>query len=335
MSAGQDFDRVVAELRQGEKFLLTTHQNPDGDALGSLLGMNELLRALGKDSVMFMAPDEFPLPDEYRRMPLDGVVSSPPQDGPERVAVFLDCGKIERMPVDFLLRKDVHIVNIDHHHDNTRFGTVNLVMPELSCTAEIVHRLAQAVGVKPSGAMAEGLYVGLITDTGRFMYENTTPEAHRMAADLIESGVVAHEVYRRIFEGLPERRLVLLGRALSRLERYDDGALTLTYLGVDDFLETGSDESDAEGVVDYFRAVEGTAVGALVRARLTDEGSTESRKVSLRATDGRVDVSLIARGFGGGGHRQAAGFFTDLPLSELIDRLRAQVGAQLEVGTKL
>ena len=334
MNPTDDFEQVLAEIRRGERFLLTTHQNPDGDALGSLLSMHELLLALGKDSVMFMAADEFPLPYEYERMPLEDVVSEPPADVGQRVAVFLDCGKIERMPVDFLLREGVHILNIDHHHDNTRFGTVNLVLPEVSCTAEIVYRLAHALDAPISPTMAEALYIGLITDTGRFMYENTTPEAHRMAADLVESGILPPAVYRQIWEGLPERRLLLLGRALSRLERHMGGALTLTLLTLDDFLETGSDESDSEGVVDYFRAVEGTAVGALVRPRLSDGGSA-SHKVSLRATDDRVDVSVIARGFGGGGHRQAAGFFTDLTIPELIERLRAEIGAQLDVEAKL
>jgi bifunctional oligoribonuclease and PAP phosphatase NrnA len=330
----EDFEQVIAEIERGQKFLLTTHQNPDGDALGSLSGMHELLGALGKDSIMFMAGDEFPLPDEYRHMSLDGVVSAPPSDVGERVAVFLDCGNITRMPVDFLLEEGVHILNVDHHHDNTRFGTVNLVMPTISCTAEIVYRLARALDVEVSGTMAEALYIGLITDTGRFMYENTTPEAHLMAADLVRSGVLAHEVYRQVYEGLPAGRLLLLGRALSRLERYDDGLLTLTHLRLEDFLDTETDEADSEGIVDYFRAVGGTAVGALVRARLSN-GSPASHKVSLRATDDRVDVSVIARSFGGGGHRQAAGFFTDLAVPELVGRLREEVGAQLEVAAKL
>ncbi len=328
----QDFEHVVQELQEAERFLLTTHQNPDGDALGSLLGMHELLLGLGKDSVMFMAADQFPLPLEYRSMPLDCVVSSPPEDVADRVVIFLDCGQIKRMPVDFLLGEGVHIINIDHHHDNTRFGTVNLVMPEVSCTAEIVYRLAQATGVEITPVMAEALYIGLITDTGRFMYENTTADSHRMAAELVDEGLIAHEVYRRVFEDLPERRLLLLGRALSRLKRYDGGILTLTSLSREDFEETGSEEADAEGVVDHFRAVEGTAVGALVRARLSN-GSPESRKVSLRATDDRVDVSVIARNFGGGGHRQAAGFFTDLTLEELVERLRSEIGAQLGVAS--
>ena len=121
-------DEVLAELRSGEKFLLVTHENPDGDALGSLVAMNEILRGLGKDTVMFMSDEDFPLPSEYRDMPLDDVLHLPPADAEERTIVFLDCGNIDRMPVSFLRRDDAHIVNIDHHHDNTRFGTANLVV---------------------------------------------------------------------------------------------------------------------------------------------------------------------------------------------------------------
>lgn len=323
-----ELEEVAAELRQTDKFLLTTHQNPDGDALGSLLGMHQVLTALGKDSVMFMTADQFPLPYEYRHMPMDDVHREAPADVADRVLVFLDCGSIKRMPVDFALRDGARILNIDHHHDNTCFGSVNLVMPKVSCTAEIVHRLANELDVDVTPAMAESLYVGLVTDTGRFMFENTTPEAHRMAAELLEAGVASHHVYQQIYENLPESRLRLLARALVNLERHEGGALTMTHLTREDFLETGSTEADSEGVVDFFRAVEGTAVGCLVRARLT-EGDEDSSKVSLRATDDRVDVSVIAGGFGGGGHRQAAGFFTELSLADLVERLRSEIGAQL------
>ncbi len=130
MSVAFEIDAVLEELRSANKFLLTTHENPDGDALGSLLGMHEVLKALGKDSVMFLGADEFPLPWEYRKMPLDEVQNEPPADLDERTVVFLDCGNIDRMPVDFLQRDGIHIVNVDHHHDNTRFGTVNLVDPQ-------------------------------------------------------------------------------------------------------------------------------------------------------------------------------------------------------------
>jgi phosphoesterase RecJ-like protein len=329
MSVATEQEQVVGELRSAEKLLLTTHENPDGDALGSLLGMHGILTQLGKDSVMYMSPDEFPLPWEYRGLPLDqGLVMTPPADVAERTIVFLDCGNIDRMPVDFLQADGLHILNIDHHHDNTRFGTVNLVCSLASCTAEIVWRLSKELGAEITPEIAKALYVGLVTDTGRFMYENTSADAHRMGAELIEIGVEPHRVYRELYEDLPFRRLQLLQRALASVERFDDGAITVAHLKKGDYGSTGALETDSEGVVDHMRAVEGTRVAVLVRELLSDDRDG-MRKVSLRATDGSVDVSRVARTFGGGGHPQAAGFSTALPYPELVDQLRAHVRDQL------
>jgi phosphoesterase RecJ-like protein len=322
-------DKVVAEIREAPKFLLTTHENPDGDALGSLLAMHWILEQLGKDSLMYMSPDEFPLPWEYRNWTFDArLVGAPPADVAERTIVFLDCGNIDRMPVDFLQSQGLHILNIDHHHDNTRFGTVNHVCPVASCTAEIIWRLSKELGAEITPPIADALYTGLVTDTGRFMYENTTPDAHRMAAELIEAGVQPHQVYRRLYEDLPLRRLHLLQRALASIDRYDGGAITIAHLTKRDYEETGALETDSEGVVDHMRAVEGTAVAVLVRELLSPDREG-MRKVSLRATDARVDVSRVAREFGGGGHPQAAGFSTTLPYAQLVGQLRRLVGEQL------
>jgi phosphoesterase RecJ-like protein len=319
---------VLDELRDAQRFVLVTHENPDGDALGSLVAMHRVLLALGKDSVMFMAADEFPLPYEYRFFELDGLQSTLPGDLEERTIVFLDCGNIDRNPVGAFKREEAHILNIDHHHDNTRFGTVNLVCPAASCTAEIVWRISKELGAAITPDIAKALYVGLVTDTGRFMYENTSPAAHRMAAELIDAGVQPHVVYRELFEDLPFRRLQLLQRALASVQRHDDGAITIAHLTKGDYEATGALETDSEGVVDHMRAVEGTRVAVLVRELLSDDRSG-MRKVSLRATDGSVDVSRIAREFGGGGHPQAAGFSTAVPYPELVDQLRAHVRDQL------
>ena len=165
-------EQVVEELRLGDKFLLTTHENPDGDALGSLVAMDMILHLMGKDTVMFMSAEEFPLPYEYRRLPLASVSHELPADAEERTIVFLDCGNIDRMPVDFLGRDDAHIVNIDHHHDNTRFGDVNLVDTDSSCTAEIVYRIALLLDAEITPEMASALYVGKIFEQvkGRPLY---------------------------------------------------------------------------------------------------------------------------------------------------------------------
>jgi len=196
-------ERTLEEIRGGDRFLLVTHEHPDGDALGSLVAMHGVLTALGKDSVMFMAAEELPLPYEYRFFELDGLSSVPPDDIDERTVIFLDCGNIDRNPVDFVKQDGSRILNLDHHHDNTRFGDVNMVVPDASCTAEIIWDLMHALGVHPTREVAEALYVAVVTDTGKFMYENTGPRAHLMAADLIEAGVDTHDIYRRLFEGMP------------------------------------------------------------------------------------------------------------------------------------
>lgn len=317
-------EALAEELRAHNRFLLTTHEGPDGDALGSLLAMHELLGQLGKDSVMFLPAKEFPLPVEYQFLPLADVFHEPPADVADRVLVFLDCGNIDRMPEPFLRREGAHILNIDHHHDNTRFGTIDYVDPGASCTAEMVWDLMNELGVTPDLKTAEALYVGVVTDTGRFMYENTGPRAHHMAAALIEAGVDTHLVYRRLYEEMPFGKLALLGRALQNVARYDGGALTIAHISREDFAAAQAEDSYSEGIVDHLRSVEGTKVAALAR-----EIEPHRWKVSLRSTDGEVDVSVIARAGGGGGHRQAAGFSTAMGGDELVAFLRDRIADQL------
>jgi bifunctional oligoribonuclease and PAP phosphatase NrnA len=324
-------EQVLREIRSGEGFCLVTHEHPDGDALGSLVAMHRILSALGKESTMLMAADEFPLPYEYRFFDLAGLSTVPPTDLPQRTIIYLDCGNIDRNPLGIVKGDDVHILNIDHHHDNTRFGTVNLVDPGASCTTEIVWDLMRALGVQPDLDIAEALYVGLVTDTGRFMYENTGPRAHVMAAELIEAGVQTHVVYRRLYEDMPYAKLELLGRALARVERHDGGTLTVARVTREDYEAVGAEDSYTEGIIDHLRSVEHTKVAALAREveGIGVDGDAIRKKVSLRSTDGEVDVSAIARAGGGGGHRQAAGFTTELGDDELVAFLREQIAAQL------
>ncbi len=323
-----DLDLVAEELRSGERFLLTTHENPDGDALGSLLATHRILETLGKDSVMFLAAKEFPLPVEYRFLPLEEVFHEPPADIHDRVVVFLDCGNIDRMPVDFLRTDGVKVINIDHHHDNTRFGTINLVDVDASCTAEIVYDLAGLLGVELTPEIANALYVALVTDTGKFMYENTDARSHRMAAGLIEAGVEVNDVYRRLYEHAPIEKLKLLAQALSQIDVVDNGRLAVTYISADDYAATGASEALTEGVIDHLRTIDGTAAAAVVRDQ--GDGGRAARKVSMRSTDGSIDVSAIARVHGGGGHRRAAGFGTDMPYEQIVEFLIAEIDSQLE-----
>jgi phosphoesterase RecJ-like protein len=316
---------TVEAIRGGDRFLLTAHESPDGDALGSLLAMHAILEQLGKDAVMFLASKEFPLPIEYRFLPLEEVFHEAPADVADRVVVFLDCGNIDRMPVEWLQEHKGPVLNVDHHHDNTRFGDVNLVDVDASSTAEIVYALARDLGARITPDIASALYVGLVTDTGRFMYENTNVGAHRMAAELIEAGVDVQDIYRRLYERVPLEKLRLIARALEKVERHEDCALAITYITAEDYAATGASEVLTEGVIDYVRAIEGTDVAAVIRDK-TDDGRA-ARKVSLRSTDD-LDVSAIAREHGGGGHPRAAGFSTDLTYPELVEVLCERVRGQ-------
>ncbi|MEX2107327.1 MAG: bifunctional oligoribonuclease/PAP phosphatase NrnA [Solirubrobacterales bacterium] len=320
-------ERVADEIRSRDRFLLTAHEGPDGDALGSLLGMHRLLTQLGKDSVMFMAAKEFPLPIEYRFLPLEEVFHEPPADMADRTVVFLDCGNIDRMPVDFLTNGESFVINIDHHHDNTMFGDVNLVDIEASCTAEIVYELAALLGADVTPEMASALYVGLVTDTGKFMYENTKARTHQIAAELIEAGVDVDDTYRRLYEHVPIEKLRLVSRALDGIQYHCAGRLVVAYVTTADYEASGASAEMTEGIIDHLRSVEGAKVAALVRD-LGDRGSA-ARKVSLRSSEGDVDVSAIARKHGGGGHKRAAGFSTDATCEDLVPLLCDEVAAQL------
>ena len=321
-SVATEIDAIAAKIREHDRFLLTTHEGPDGDALGSLLAMHHLLGQLGKDSVMFLAAKEFPLPIEYRFLPLEEVFHEPPADMADRIVVFLDCGNIDRMPFEFLRSNGTEILNVDHHHDNTRFGTVNLVDVSASSTAEIVYALAKRMEVEITPEIASALYVGLVTDTGRFSYENTNAGTHRIAADLIDAGVDVNDTYRRLYEHVPLEKLRLISRALDSIERPCEG-LAVSYITETDYEQTGSGEEMTEGIIDFLRSIEGVRVAAVIR----DLGSRgrAARKVSLRSSGGDFDVSAIARQNGGGGHVRAAGFSTDMTKDEIVEFLCSQV----------
>lgn len=327
-----DREAILDRLKNDRKFLLTTHENPDGDAIGSLVGMSLILREMGKDTVMFMPAGEFPLPQECSWLAADGeFIKEQPDDLAERTVIYLDCATFERMDVDFLRSDQLTLINIDHHHDNPGYGDLDLVEAERSSTAEAVYFLAQDLGVALTRGIADALYVGVVTDTGRFMYTNTTPETHRMAAGLLAAGVDVRAVFTRLFEDMPAARIELMGRALARLQQFDDGRLTIVNLTRADFDETGSEEAFTEGIIDKVRAVKGSLVAALYR-EMTSDGGEQRAKISLRSKDARIDVSAITRIFGGGGHKQAAGATTDKSLDQAIDLIRAAISEQLDAA---
>ena len=306
---------VVAALSENQRFVVGAHENPDGDALGSLLAMHLALGQLGKESAMFV-PGDAPLPGEYSFLELEGIHRQPPPDHAERVLVAVDCAKEERLGPDAsLLESSPLTVDIDHHHDNTRFGDVNLIVADASSTGEILADVFRELGVEITPEIAEPLYVALVTDTGRFQYANTSSKALRLAADLIDAGADWHKVFQTVYENVQFAKLKLLARALERAEVHSGGRLVISHLRKDDFSEVGAAEPYSEGIIDYLRAVEGTMVAALIREPPRGDGPTH--RVSLRASVDEIDVSVIARKSQGGGHRQAAGFSSELSLDDL------------------
>jgi phosphoesterase RecJ-like protein len=312
-----DFVAVAEAIGKGDRFLVTTHENPDGDALGSMLAMHFALRQLGKDSAMYLAgPAQ--IPREYAFMRLEELVGDVPADATERVLVAVDCANESRLgPDPEVLMNSPVVLNVDHHHDNSRFGDVNLIVSSASSTGEILADLFDVLGVEITPEIAEALYIAVVTDTGRFQYTNTTPKAMRLAAELMEKGADVHKVFQGVYESVEFAKLKLLARALDHAQVYDGGRIVVSYLSRDDFVAVGAPEPYSEGIIDYLRAVEGADMAVLIREPPRYDGP--SRRVSLRASVDELDVSAIARKSGGGGHRQAAGFSSEASIEEITE----------------
>jgi phosphoesterase RecJ-like protein len=323
-TTASDLAAVVDAIRAHDRFTLTTHENPDGDALGSLLAAKLAFDQLRKDSVMVLHSDA-PLPGEYRFMPLADLRRSWPDDVSERVLVALDCANESRIGDDEILGRVPLTLDIDHHHDNTRFGDVNLIVPDASSTGELLRDVFRELDVDLTPAIAEAIYVALVTDTGRFQYTNTTPKAFRLAAELLEAGAEQQRVFQGVYESIPFAKIKLLGRVLDRAQVYEGGQIVVSYLLRTDFEEVGAEEPYSEGIIDYLRAVEGPIMAVLIREPPRGDGPT--RRVSLRASIDELDVSAIARQSGGGGHRQAAGFSSEASIEEITEFVRREFAA--------
>src|ERR671925_314830 len=314
-TTASEMTAVADAIRNHERFVITTHENPDGDALGSLLATKLALDQLGKDTVMVLHGDA-PLPGEYAFMPLAELRRRWPEDVSERVLLALDCANESRIADPEVLGRGPLSVDIDHHHDNTHFGRINLIVPTASSTGEVLRDLFEALGVELTPEIAEALYIALVTDTGRFQYTNTTPKALRLAAELVEAGADVHKIFQDVYESVQFAKLKLLARALERAQIYEGGRLVVSHLLRTDFAEVGAAEPYSEGIIDYLRAVEGADMAALIRE--PPRGDSPARRVSLRASADELDVSAIARRTGeGGGHRQAAGFSSNESIEEI------------------
>src|SRR5438094_1502092 len=277
---------VVDAIRDHERFLVTTHENPDGDALGSLLAMKLALDQLGKDADMVLFGDA-PLPGEYAFMPLAELRRRWPDDVSERVLLAVDCANESRIADPEVLGRVPLSVDVDHHHDNTRFGQINLIVADASSTGEVLRDLFRELDVELTHEIAEALYIALVTDTGRFQYTNTTPKALRLAAELVEAGADVHRIFQGVYESVQFAKLKLLARALERAQVLEGGRVVVSHLLRTDFAEVGAAEPYSEGLIDYLRAVEGAELAVLIREQLH---GPHAYKGSLRSSIDELDV---------------------------------------------
>ncbi len=318
----------VAERLRGESLVLgVSHEAPDGDALGCLSAFLLLCEQLGVACTAFI-PGTSALPPEYAFLSrVSQIVRGEMPAVPSNASVYyFDCASLMRCESG-PFSGEVTRVNIDHHQDNPCYADLNLLDAEAPSSTAMLYEVCKAGGFAVGADMATALYVGLVTDTGRFQYSNTTPAAHRMAAELQELGLDVAGVYRQVYESTPLPKLRLLGKAMAHLEVRLGGALVTSWLGNDDFAEADADEGHAEGIIDSLRRIKGVKVAAIARAR--SRNGTPETKVSLRSTDGSIDVAALAAKQGGGGHVRAAGFTSGEALQPVLEWIERQVEARL------
>lgn len=317
---------VAGELRNGDDWLIVTHERPDGDALGSALAMAHVLSLLGKSWTFLVAEA---LPRRFSYLPLYDTAQFAQKEAQRQYqnVVTLDCADSGRyLQVAHYIAEGAKIVNIDHHRTNPRFGAAAMVDEEAAATCELVYHVAYALGVPITTELASCLYTGILTDTGGFAQPNTTGAVHRIAAELLASGVQPYDIAEPALESRTWEQMHLLQMALTNLTVSGDGKYAAIYVTRGMLEGAGANDDDAEGLVGFARSIDTVEVGLLFK-ELIGGGV----KVSLRSKR-YIDVSRIAQSFGGGGHTRAAGCFLDKDLGEAMDVVIEQVELALAEG---
>jgi len=326
-------DRAAEVVDGAEELLLTCHQAPDGDALGSTLALHHLCRSQGHRSVATWS-EPFEVAAHYRFLPgLD--LCTKPADAPAEppVVVTFDCGSLSRLgtlvaPAAWA-RDHGQLVVVDHHATNERFGSLNVVDEQSAATAVLVHRLAARLGWPLTRDVAQCLYTGLVTDTGRFTYANTTPAVFALAEELCSFGLPIAEMTRQLYECHRLAYLHLAGEALARARLVPALSLVCTWVGQDDLDRHGVALDEVEGLIDLLRRTTEAEVACV--AKQAEDGVRVSLRSITHQRDGRewgVDVGALASTLGGGGHRYAAGFTMDAPVDEVLARVEEALAEQ-------
>lgn len=316
--------QMAAELRKAPKVALFSHVSPDGDCIGSMLGLGLALERLGKD-VYFYNSD--PIPRNLRFLPgVDRIQNTLPEPLPQTL-LFVDCSDLQR--VSFKPEKipvGTMILNLDHHISNQNFGSVNWVDAEASASGEVGYALIQELQIELTPEIATNLYTAILTDTGSFQYSSTTSKTHRIAAELLECGISLSKIHNQVFDQRPLAKVELLRRALNQLQLYADGKCAIMSLRMKDFEESGAEESLSEGLVDHARSIQGVEVAALLK-----EIDSNKVRVGLRSNLW-FNVNETAARFGGGGHKRAAGCTLETSLEEAEQLLVKAIEEEIEFG---
>lgn len=312
---------ILKQLKNSRTVLLASHENPDGDAIGSLLALGHALEFLKKRTVLY---NPSPIPAVYRFLPAIKRVARQLRKGDDfDTAVILDCGDLERIGPGAAVAGRIPVtINVDHHITNTGFGTYQLIDTQACATAEIVYRLITALEVPISRDIADSIYTGILTDTGSFRFSNTNEAAFGICREMIARGADPYQIAQQVYGKYSLGRIKLLNRALDSIEISGNGKLSLMTVTKEMFYETGTRPEDADGLINYARQIETVAVAALIQEHMNNKSSLKKDQfhVSLRS-DGSVDVARIAAAFGGGGHASASGFSVQAPLADIKERI--------------
>ncbi|HEY6837596.1 MAG TPA: bifunctional oligoribonuclease/PAP phosphatase NrnA [Geobacteraceae bacterium] len=309
---------IVAAIAAHHSFLITTHESPDGDAIGSTLALANYLTRLGKDVTAYCCD---PVPEIYAFLPLaDTVVHSLPQRRYD-ICFVLDVGEFRRAGKEIATFDGIgSFINIDHHLHCENFGAINLIDADAAATGILIHRIIAAAGHEIDYATALCIYTAIITDTGSFRYSNANPEAFSVAGEMVARGVNAWSVAENLYESQPRERMELLTLALATLKISQRGNYASLAVTLDMYERTGANAELTDGFVNYPRSIRGVEVAIFFR-----EIRDGLFKVGFRSK-GKVNVSSLAEGFGGGGHHNAAG----CTVAGTLDEVRAAVFAHLE-----
>ncbi|MBC8179412.1 MAG: bifunctional oligoribonuclease/PAP phosphatase NrnA [Desulfobacteraceae bacterium] len=315
--------KISAVLSEGKRFLLMTHKDPDGDGIGSMLALGKSLSDAGKE-VSILAQNPIPPPLNLLKG-ADKIVNILDVDGDFDAAVALDCAERSRLgEFENHLENFRLVINIDHHETNESFGDLNLVEPESSSTGELVYRLLEEAGLPMGSDVAGNIFAAIQTDTGSFRYSNTTAEALRIAAALLELGADPWEISKQVMNSHSLPRLKLLEMALRTIEFHHEKKIAIMILSQGMFKKAGAQQSDSERFVDYPRFIFGVELGVLIRE--IDENEC---KFSLRSNSW-LNVARLASRFGGGGHVRAAGFRFQGSLKDVKNDFLKEAGRFLD-----